>query len=60
MKAALFREKDTPLLIADVPGPIPAKDQVLIRIDTAALNHRDLWIIRWVHSQTFRRHAHDE
>ncbi|HQQ96032.1 MAG TPA: zinc-binding dehydrogenase [Cyclobacteriaceae bacterium] len=44
MKAALFREKGTPLLIADVPRPIPAKDQVLIRIDTAALNHRDLWI----------------
>lgn len=46
MKAALFREKDTPLLIADVPRPIPSKDQVLIRIDTAALNHRDLWIQR--------------
>jgi len=46
MKAALFREKDTPLQIADVPKPIPAKDQVLIRIHTAALNHRDLWIQR--------------
>lgn len=46
MKAALFREKDTPLQVADVPKPIPAKDQVLVRIHTAALNHRDLWIQR--------------
>jgi NADPH:quinone reductase-like Zn-dependent oxidoreductase len=46
MKAALFREKDAPLQIADVPKPTPARDQVLIRVHSAALNHRDLWIQR--------------
>ena len=44
MKAALFKEKNLPLQILDVPKPAPAKGQVLIKIHAAALNHRDLWI----------------
>lgn len=44
MKAALFKEKNSPLLIADVAKPVPVKGQVLIKLHAAALNHRDLWI----------------
>jgi zinc-binding alcohol dehydrogenase/oxidoreductase len=44
MKAALFKEKNTPLLLGDVQKPVPAKGQVLVKLQAAALNHRDLWI----------------
>lgn len=44
MKAVLFRGKDHPLTVEDVAKPKPAKDQVLVKIHYAALNHRDLWI----------------
>ncbi len=46
MKAALFKEKDAPLLVTEVPKPLPGKGQVLIKLHAAALNHRDLWIQR--------------
>lgn len=44
MKALLFKGKDFPLSLAEVPAPSPGKDQVLIRIQVAGLNHLDLWI----------------
>ncbi len=44
MKAALFKEKNSPLLIDDVNKPVPIKGQVLVKLRAAALNHRDLWI----------------
>jgi zinc-binding alcohol dehydrogenase/oxidoreductase len=44
MKAALFKEKNTPLLVAEVQKPVPAKGQVLVKLQAAALNHRELWI----------------
>ncbi|HYC85769.1 MAG TPA: zinc-binding dehydrogenase [Chryseosolibacter sp.] len=46
MKAVLFRGKDLPISVEDVKKPKPIKDQVLIRVKYAALNHRDLWIIQ--------------
>lgn len=46
MKAVLFRGKDHPLTIEEVKKPKPVKDQVLLRIRYAALNHRDLWVIQ--------------
>lgn len=46
MKAALFKGKDLPLSVEEFKKPIPVKDQVLIRIKYAALNHRDLWLMR--------------
>jgi zinc-binding alcohol dehydrogenase/oxidoreductase len=46
MKAVLFKGKDYPLTVEEIKKPRPVKDQVLIRIKFAALNHRDLWIIR--------------
>ncbi len=46
MRAALFKGKDYPLTIQEIKKPKPVKDQVRIRLHTAALNHRDLWIVR--------------
>ncbi|MBS1544302.1 MAG: zinc-binding dehydrogenase [Bacteroidetes bacterium] len=44
MKAVVFRGKDQPLQVEDFPKPKAVKDQVLIHIKHAALNHRDLWV----------------
>ena len=44
MKAALFKEKNSPLCVEEVAKPIPVKGQVLVKLQAAALNHRDLWI----------------
>ena len=46
MKAALFRGKDTALQVEELKKPKPVKDQVLVRMKYAALNHRDLWLIQ--------------
>lgn len=45
MKALLFKGKQHALTLAEIAKPKPVKDQVLIRIHYAALNHRDLWLI---------------
>lgn len=45
MKAVLFKGKDFPVTVGEIKKPKPVKDQVLIRMKYAALNHRDLWII---------------
>ena len=44
MKAVLFKGKDYPVAVEETKKPKPVKDQVLIKIHYAALNHRDLWI----------------
>src|ERR1700712_4699375 len=46
MIAALFKEKNSPLVVEEVQKPAPGKGQVLIKLHAAALNHRDLWIQR--------------
>jgi zinc-binding alcohol dehydrogenase/oxidoreductase len=46
MKAALFKGRDYPLTIEDVKKPKPIKDQVLLKMKYAALNHRDLWLMK--------------
>lgn len=46
VKAAIFKGKEFPLSIEDVKKPKPIKDQVLIRLKYAALNHRDVWIMQ--------------
>jgi zinc-binding alcohol dehydrogenase/oxidoreductase len=43
MRAAFFTNKDQPLEIRDIKKPKPVKDQVLVRLHAAALNHRDIW-----------------
>jgi zinc-binding alcohol dehydrogenase/oxidoreductase len=46
MRAVFFKSKDEPLNVEPVKKFRPVKDQVLIRLHNAALNHRDLWLIR--------------
>ena len=46
MKAALFKGKDTALHVEEFKKPKPVKDQVLVRMKYAALNHRDLWLVQ--------------
>ncbi len=44
MKAAIFKGSGQQLHVGEFPKPKPIKDQVLIQLKAAALNHRDLWI----------------
>lgn len=46
MKAFVFRGSQQSNTIEDVAKPKPIKDQLLIRLHYAALNHRDLWILK--------------
>ena len=46
MKAALFKGKDYPLTVEEIKKPKPIKDQVLVKLKFAALNHRDLWLMK--------------
>jgi zinc-binding alcohol dehydrogenase/oxidoreductase len=46
MRAVFFKGKDQPLSIQQIKKFRPVKDQVLIRLHNAALNHRDLWTLR--------------
>ena len=43
MRAAFFTQQNRPLEIREIKKPRPIKDQVLIRLHAAALNHRDIW-----------------
>lgn len=45
MKAIVFKSKEQPLVYEDIKKPKPIKDQVLIKLKYAALNHRDLWLM---------------
>jgi zinc-binding alcohol dehydrogenase/oxidoreductase len=46
MRAVFFKGKDQPLSVQQIKKFRPVKDQVLIRLHNAALNHRDLWTWR--------------
>ena len=46
MRAVFFKGKDQPLVIQQIKKFKPVKDQVLIRLRNAAINHRDLWTWR--------------
>jgi zinc-binding alcohol dehydrogenase/oxidoreductase len=46
MRAVFFKSKEQPIVIESIKKPKPIKDQVLIRLHCAAINHRDLWLIR--------------
>jgi zinc-binding alcohol dehydrogenase/oxidoreductase len=45
-RAVLFKGKDYPVEVLEFKKPRLVKDQVLIRMHYAALNHRDLWVIK--------------
>jgi zinc-binding alcohol dehydrogenase/oxidoreductase len=44
IRGAFFTEQSLPLEIREIKKPKPVKDQVLVRLHYAALNHRDLWV----------------
>jgi zinc-binding alcohol dehydrogenase/oxidoreductase len=46
LKAFVFRGNQHANAIEEVDKPKPIKDQFLIRLKNAALNHRDLWILK--------------
>lgn len=46
MRAVFFKGKDQPLSVQQIKKFKPVKDQVLIRLHNAALNHRDIWTWR--------------
>ena len=46
MRAVFFKGKDQPLVVQSIKKFRPVKDQVLVRLHNAALNHRDLWTWR--------------
>jgi len=43
MKAAVLTEVKQPLVLRDLPAPVAASGQAVVRLKAAALNHRDLW-----------------
>ncbi|MBK6538625.1 MAG: zinc-binding dehydrogenase [Ignavibacteria bacterium] len=57
MKAAVLRQTGIiqnireNILIEDVPVPELLKDEILIRVNSASLNHRDLWISKGMYSK---------
>ena len=46
MRAVFFKGKDQPLSVQQIKKFRPVKDQVLVRLHNAALNHRDIWTWR--------------
>lgn len=44
IRGAFFTGQNLPLEVREIKKPKPVKDQVLIRLHYAALNHRDLWL----------------
>lgn len=46
MRAVFFKGKEQPLSIQTIKKFKPVKDQVLIRLRNAAINHRDIWTWR--------------
>lgn len=46
MRAVYYKDPENPLVLQPLKKMRPVKDQVLVRLKNAALNHRDLWLIR--------------
>ncbi len=44
MRAAFFKGKNLPFDVREQKSPVPVKDQALVKLHAASLNHRDLWI----------------
>ena len=43
-RAAILKKEGEPLSIEQIATPTPGPGEALVRLQTAALNHRDLWI----------------
>ncbi len=46
MKALLYQGQNKPLSLEELEKPKPAGNEVLVKIEAAALNHRDVWITK--------------
>lgn len=46
MKAIILEAINTPLSVTELPKPDPKPGETLVRINYAALNHRDVWITK--------------
>ncbi len=46
MKALVLQEKNVWPALQEVPVPTPSEGEALVRISAAALNHRDIWIVK--------------
>jgi zinc-binding alcohol dehydrogenase/oxidoreductase len=44
MKALVLKDKHRAAEVVDVPTPLAATGEAIVRVEAAALNHRDLWI----------------
>ena len=44
MQALVLEGIHQPLQWLEVPDPVPAADEVVVQLQAAALNHRDVWI----------------
>src|SRR5580658_4777126 len=44
MKALVLRDKHLAAEFADVPMPVAGPGEAVVRVEAAALNHRDVWI----------------
>ncbi len=44
MKAAVFKFKDSPLFVEEFAKPAPGKNQALVKLHSASLNHRDILV----------------
>ncbi|MDX1917601.1 MAG: zinc-binding dehydrogenase [Candidatus Caenarcaniphilales bacterium] len=49
MKAYILKEANGFLIEAEVPEPEPEPEEVVVKLEAAALNHRDLWIRKGVY-----------
>lgn len=46
MKAAIIKEKNTPIVIEQIANPEPSLKEVVVDVQFAGLNHRDVWILK--------------
>lgn len=50
MKALLLEKKDQPWTIREVPEPLLKNGKVMVRLWSAAFNHRDIWITKGMYA----------
>ncbi len=44
MKTSILKAPRQPIVIEDVPAPVPAPGEAIVTLQCAALNHRDVWL----------------
>ena len=59
MRAARFHTNGSPevVVIDEIPRPVPAAGEVLVRVKAVAMNHLDLWVRRGIPIETTMPHV---